>query len=214
MQRLINPLLLILVSFIVGCTSANKTNHKKYLAYLNDTNNYLPNDYFEKLKKSSCSYNVDSIRANTSDFYDIEIVSIPNMKVFNLEEKKFFSMQITNYGDKEMFLPEWFRIYDKNYNKNNVEMTIDIYKKRKNKYEKYIQKSMTTQTFVNGAINPQKRVVFNSNKGKHVSYENISIDLYKKIVDNGFYKAKIYIDLSSFGYFKTLETEIFFEVKQ
>ena len=66
----------------------------------------------------------------------------PNKKVFNLEDKKLFSMQITNYGTKELFLPEWFR-NNKDY--NNVEMSFEIYKKEKNKYVKYVQKRMKTK---------------------------------------------------------------------
>jgi esterase/lipase superfamily enzyme len=71
---------------------------------------------------------------------------------------------------------------------------------------------MKTDIFIHGGVNIPKRVVFESSGGKHISYENIWIDTFKKIVDEGSYKAKIYIDLSNFGYFKILETEIFFEV--
>lgn len=212
MQRLINKkiyLILVISFFVIGCKSTTKNNHKKYLAYLNDTTDLLPKDYFEKLKESSSRVNMDSIRANTSDFYDIEICSKPNKKVFSLEEQKLFSMQITNYGTKELFLPEWFR---SNKDFNNVEITFEIYKKEKQKFVKYIQKSMKTDIFRHPAINPPKRVVFATNKGKHITYENIWFDIYQKIVDEGSYKVKVYIDLSNFGYFKILEAEIFFEV--
>jgi hypothetical protein len=92
-------------------------------------------------------------------------------------------------------------------------MTIEIYKKRKVRYEKYVQKRITTQTFVHPSINLPKRAILITNNGKKISYSDISVDLYKKIVDEGSYKAKIYIDLSNFGYFKIIETEIFFDVK-
>ncbi len=213
MQRLINKklfLIIIILTFVLGCKSTSKNSHKKYLAYINDTNNLLSDDYFEKLKENVGSINVDSLRASTSDFYDIEIRSKPNKKVFNLEEKKLFSMQITNYGTKELFLPEWFR---NNKDFNNVEMTFEIYKKEKQKFVKYIQKRMKTDIFQQPVINPPKRVVFETNNGKHIAYENIWFDIYQKIVDEGTYKAKIYIDLSNFGYFKILETELYFEVK-
>jgi hypothetical protein len=175
----------------------------------------IESEYFNKLdfdhiKNLTKNVNLDSIRSNTSDFYDIKICSKPNKKVFNLDEKKLFSMQITNYGTKELYLPEWFR-NNKDY--NNVEMTFEIYRKEKNKYVKYVQKRMKTDIFRQPAINHPKRVVFETNKGKHITYENIWFDIYQKIVDEGSYKAKIYIDLSSFGYFKILETELFFEVK-
>ena len=62
---------------------------------MNDTTNLLPDEYWEELSKSFGHISMDSIRANTSDFYDIEIVSNPNKKVFNLEETKQFSMKIT-----------------------------------------------------------------------------------------------------------------------
>ncbi len=120
-------------------------------------------------------------------------------------------MQITNYGTKELYLPEWFRD-NKDY--SNVEMTFEIYRKEKDKYVKYVQKRIKTDIFRQPAVNPPKRVVFETNKGKHISYENIWFDIYQKIVDEGSYKAKIYIDLSNFGYFKKLETEIFFKVKE
>jgi hypothetical protein len=205
--------MLIILYFLISCKSAIKNNDKKYLAYLNDTTDLLPDDYLEKLRKSSYHVNMDSIRANTSDFYDIEIVSKPNKKIFNLEEQKFFSFKITNYGNKELFLPEWFRIDNGYINNNNIEMTIEIYKKRKVRYEKYVQKRITTQTFVHPSINLPKRAILITNNGKKISYSDISVDLYKKIVDEGSYKAKIYIDLSNFGYFKIIETEIFFDVK-
>jgi len=212
MQKLTSyKFILITAIFIalIGCKSTSN-NHKKNLVYLHDKEDYLNDDYFEKLKEYSSSINMDSIRANTSDFYDIEICSKPNKKVFNLEEKKLFSMEITNFGTKELYLPEWFR-NNKDY--NNVEMTFEIYRKEKDKYVKYVQKRMKTEIFRQSAINPPKRVVFETNKGKHIAYENIWFDVYQKIVDEGSYKAKIYIDLSSFGYFKILETELFFEVK-
>ena len=212
MQKLTSyKFILITAIFIalIGCKSTSN-NHKKTLVYLHDKEDYLNDDYFEKLKEYSSSINIDSIRANTSDFYDIEICSKPNKKVFNLEEKKLFSMEITNFGTKELYLPEWFR---NNKDHNNVEMTFEIYRKEKDKYVKYVQKRMKTEIFRQSAINPPKRVVFETNKGKHIAYENIWFDVYQKIVDEGSYKAKIYIDLSSFGYFKILETELFFEVK-
>lgn len=204
-------IILIIGLFAIGCKSTLKSNNEKYLAYLHDNNNMIPDDYLLKLNKSSNRVNMDSIRSNTSDFYDIKICSKPIKKVFNLEEKKLFSMQITNYGTKELYLPEWFRD-NKDY--NNVEMTFEIYRKEKDKYVKYVQKRIKTDIFRQPAINPPKRVVFETSKGKHIAYENIWFDIYQKIVDEGSYKAKIYIDLSNFGYFKVLETEIFFEVKE
>lgn len=211
MQRIINKnLYLIAIILVLGCKSTQSDNHKKYLAYINNPNNLLPEDYLKELKESMRHVNMDSIRANTSDFYDIEICSKPNKKVFSLEDKKQFSMKITNYGTKELYLPEWFR---NNRDFNDVEMTFEIYKKEKQKFVKYVQKTMKTDILRQPSINPQKRVVFETSKAKHITYENISIDIYQKIVDEGSYNAKVYIDLSNFGYFKILETEIFFEVK-
>ena len=213
MQRLINKnlfLIWVVSIFVLSCKSTHNNNHRKYLEYLNDDKELLSDDYFEKLKKTSNNFNMDSMRANTSNFYDIEICSKSNKKVFNLEEKKLFSMEITNYGTKELYLPEWFRI-DKNI--KNAEMTIEIYRKEKDIYKTYVQKRITTDIFIHGGVNIPKRVVFESNSGKHIPYENIWIDTFKKVVDEGSYKAKVYIDLSNFGYFKILETEFFFEVK-
>jgi hypothetical protein len=202
--------LFIIILFTFSCKTTQKNNHKKYLAYINDTNNLLPDDYLEKLKENVGNINTDSLRANTSDFYDIEIHSKPNKKVFNLEEKKQFSMKITNYGTKDLYLPEWFR-NNKDY--NNVEMTFEIYKKEKEKFVKYVQKRVKTDIFRHPSINPPKRAVFETKQGKHIHYENIWFDIYQKVVDEGSYKAKIYIDLSNFGYFKILKTEFLFEVK-
>lgn len=208
-----NKILFILIIglFAIGCKSTSKSSQKKYLAYINDTNNLLPDNYLEKLKEDASSINLDSLRTNTSDFYDIEIRSKPNKKVFNLEDEKQFSMKITNYGTKELFLPEWFR---NNKDFNDVEMTFEIYKKEKQKFVKYVQKRMKTDIFRHPTINSPKRTIFETKQGKHIYYENIWFDIYQKIVDEGSYKAKIYIDLSNFGYFKKLETEIFFEVKK
>ena len=210
MQKLIKQAIIYIsiIFTVFGCKTPKYNGQNEYL----NRNIFVPLDkeqeeYFEKLKKNR---NTDSIRAITSDFYDIEICSKPNKKIFNLEEKKLFSMEITNYGTKELYLPEWFR-NNKDY--NNVEMTFEIYKKEKDKYVKYIQKRMKTDIFRHPAINHPKRVLFETNKGKHIVYENIWFDIYQKIVDEGSYKTKIYIDLSNFGYFKILETESFFEVK-
>lgn len=213
MQRLISTkifLMLVFSIFVISCKSSQNNNRRKYLEYLNDDKELLPDDYLEKLKETSSNVNMDSIRTNTSDFYNIEICSKPNKKVFNLEEKKQFSMKITNYGTKELYLPEWFR---NNRDFNDVEMTFEIYKKEKQKFVKYVQKRIKTDIFIHPAINPPKRVVFETKQGRHITYENIWFDIYQKIVDEGSYKAKIYIDLSNFGYFKILETEITFEVK-
>ncbi len=203
-------IIFIILLLVLGCKSTSKSSHKKYLAYINDTNNLLPDDYIEKLKENVGNINIDSIRANTSDFYDIEIRSKANKPIFNLEEKKLFSMQITNYGTKELYLPEWFRV---NRDFDDAEMKIEIYKKEKQKFEKYIQKRMTTHTHSQPGVNLPKRDVFETKKGKHISYENIWIDMHKIIVDEGLFKALIYIKLDNFGYFKTIETEILFEVK-
>ncbi len=192
-----------------GCKSTSKKIHKKYLEHLQSMDDDLDYEYLEELRKKFNSFSMDSLRANTSDFYDIEICSKPNKKVFSSEEEKLFSMEITNYGTKELYMPEWFRT-DKNI--KNAEMTIEIYRKEKDNYKNYVQKKMKTDIFIHGGVNISKRVVFESSGGKHISYENIWIDTFKKIVDEGSYKAKIYIDLSNFGYFKILETEIFFEV--
>ncbi|MDD3005628.1 hypothetical protein [Flavobacterium sp.] len=210
MQKLIKQAIIYisLIFIVFGCKTPKYNGENEYL----NRNIFVPLDkeqeeYFEKLKKNR---NTDSIRANTSDFYDIEISSKPNKKVFNLEEKKLFSMEITNFGTNELYLPEWFR---NNKDFNDVEMSIEIYKKEKHQYVKYVQKRMNTDIFRQPAINHPKRAVFQTNKGKHILYENIWFDINQKIVDEGSYKAKITIDLSNFGYFKPLETELLFEVK-
>ena len=84
MQRL-NKFILIIIVFIViiGCKSTSKNNHKKQLNHLHENEDMLSDDYLEKLKEFSSNANLDSIRANTSDFYDIEICSKPIKKLFN-----------------------------------------------------------------------------------------------------------------------------------
>lgn len=203
MQKIIKqPLTYVCITFLIfGC----KTHKSKI------EGEYFDKPDFDHIKNLTKNVNLDSIRSNTSDFYDIKIFSNPIKKVFNLDEKKLFTMQITNYGTKELYLPEWFRD-NKDY--SNVEMTFEIYRKEKDKYVKYVQKRIKTDIFRQPAVNPPKRVVFETSKAKHINYENIWFDIYQKIVDEGLYKAKIYIDLSNFGYFKKLETEIFFEVKE
>ena len=163
--------------FLIGCKSIEKSNNENYLAYLNDSNNLLPNDYLEKLKKSSDIISMDSIRANTSDFYDIEIYSKPNKKTFTLEEQKEISIEIINYGNKILYLPEWFRTDKVHMNNSIVEMNIEIYRKEKLKFVPYVQKRMKTEIFQHPTINPQKRIVYESNRGKHIHYNNIWIDM-------------------------------------
>lgn len=211
MQRLIKLKIsyIFVLLFFLGCKTPKYNIQNDYLNRKIDVADKEDIEYIKKLVAKNNNW--DSIRSNTSDFYDIEICSKANKPIFNLEEKKLFSMQITNYGTKELYLPEWFRV---NRNFNNVEMKIEIYKKEKQKFVKYIQKKMTTQTLSQPAVNLPKRVVFETKKGKHILYENIWIDMYKIIVDKGSYKAKVNIDLSNFGYFKTLETEFLFEVKE
>lgn len=202
--------LMIFLILIIGCKSTLKNNHNKYLTHLNDSSNILPNDYLEKLKVSSDSLHLDSIRESTSDFYDVEIISKSNKKIFHLEEQKLFSMQIINYGTKDLFLPERFR---DNKDLKNVELTIEIFKKEKEKFVKYVQKKLKTDIFRYPKINNQKRIIVSTSKGQKIIYENILIDVNEKIVDKGLFKAKIYIDISNFGYFEKLETEIQFEVR-
>jgi hypothetical protein len=209
MQRLIRQLpYLLIVLAVFSCKTPKYNTQNEYLNRKLDATDKEDIEYIKNLIKGG---NWDSIRSNTSDFYDIEICSKANKPIFNLEEKKLFSMQITNYGTKELYLPEWFRVIR---DFDDAEMKIEIYKKEKQKFEKYIQKRMTTYTHSQPGVNLPKRVVFETNKGKHIPYENIWIDMNKIIVDEGSYKAKVYIDLSNFGYFKTLETEFLFEVKK
>lgn len=208
MQRLIKQNLsyLLVVFILVGCKTHKYNTQNEYL---NRTLNTIDDEDVEYIKNLIKEVNLDSIRANTSDFYNIEICSKPNKKVFNLEEKKLFSMEITNYGTKELYLPEWFR---NNKDFNDVEITFEIYKKEKQKFVKYVQKRLKTDIFRHPAINHPTRVVFEINKGKRISYENVWFDIYKKIVDEGSYMTKVYIDLSNFGYFKMLETEFYFDI--
>jgi hypothetical protein len=214
MQKLIKQALLyLLIIFIVfGCKTLKKNNKNEYL----NRTIFIPLDkeqeeYFENRKMNR---NMDSIRANTSDFYDIEICSKPNKKVFSLEEQKKVSIEIINYGNKVLYLPEWFRSNKGHMNNNIVEMNIEIYRKEKQKFVPYVQRRMKTDIFRHPAINPPKRIIYETNRGKHIYYNNIWIDINKKIVDEGSYKVKVYIDLSNFGYFKILESEMFFEVKE
>jgi hypothetical protein len=214
MQKLIKQALLyLLIIFIVfGCKTLKKNNKNEYL----NRTIFIPLDkeqeeYFENRKMNR---NMDSIRANTSDFYDIEICSKPNKKVFSLEEQKKVSIEIINYGNKVLYLPEWFRSNKGHMNNNIVEMNIEIYRKEKQKFVPYVQRRMKTDIFRHPAINPPKTIIYETNRGKHIYYNNIWIDINKKIVDEGSYKVKVYIDLSNFGYFKILESEMFFEVKE
>jgi hypothetical protein len=210
MQKLIKETLsyLLIVFSVVGCKTPKYNTQNEYLNPTLFTTDKEDVEYIKNLIKD---VNLDSIRASTSDFYDIEICSKANKPIFNLEEKKLFSMQITNFGTKELYLPEWFRV---NRDFDDVEMKIEIYKNEKQKFEKYIQKRMTTYTHSQPGVNLPKRVVLETKKGKHIPYDNIWIDMHKIIVDEGSYKAKVYIDLSNFGYFKILETEFLFEVKK
>ena len=200
---------LFVLMFLLSCKTNKYNSDNEYL----NRSLFVPLDkeqkeHFEELRNNSNGISFDSIRTETSDFFDIEISSKTTKRIFQLEEQKLFSMQIANYGTKDLFLPEKFR---DNKELNNVELTIEIFKKEKEKFVEYVQK-IKTDIFRYPKLNNQKRDILSTSKGKKIIYENILIDVNKKIVDKGFYKAKIYIDLSNFGYFKKLETEVFFEV--
>ncbi|WP_452602352.1 hypothetical protein [Pontimicrobium sp. MEBiC06410] len=199
--------LVLIALLLIGCKTSKQSNEKKLLTYTLSKDDYLPDDYLKKLKSSS-KIDTNSVLSSTTDFYRIKIISKPNKKKYSLAEPKLISLKITNYGSKELYLPEWFKTHNLD---NNPEMIIEIYKKKGKKFKKYVQKRIKTETFFQPKIN-QNRVVLNSKKGKHISYDNIRIDTFHKIVDEGVYNVKIYIDLSNFGYFKTLKTEMFFEV--
>jgi hypothetical protein len=177
--------------------------------YLLNTDDYIGDTYIDSLRSSS-NITIDSVLAYTTDFYKIRIKSKSIKKVFILDEPKLMSLEIRNYGKKELYLPEYFKQHDLN---NNREMFIEIYKKKGKKFKKYVQKAMTTHTFFHPALN-QNREIYETKKGKLISYEKMEIDFYKKIVDPGDYKVKIYFDLSNFGYFKILETDLFFSVEE
>ena len=143
--------------------------------------------------------NIDSLyAATTSDFYLIDVKVDLKKTQYTLNEKKEFDIKVVNYGTEDLYMPEWLR----RDHTIRQELSIEIYRKGRKGFKPYIQKTIKTNTLVQPKIS--KRELSTSSRGKPVFYENIEMDTYLKIVDEGTYKIKVYIDLSSFGYFKKL----------
>lgn len=198
-------IVVLFISFLTGCKTSNGANERRHIDYPLETNIQEDSEYIESLRSSA---NIDSVLSNTTDFYKIKITSKSIKKTFNIDEPKLMTITITNYGQKTLFLPEYFKQHNLD---NNREMFIEIYKKSGKTYKKYIQKKLKTHTYFQPTFN-QNRIIYETKKGKTISYENNQIDFLKKIVDPGSYMVKIEIDLSNFGYFKLLKTDILFEV--
>ena len=182
---------------LVGCGSSKDQSFSR-LPY--ETEHDIESDIYNYRIKN------DSIKI-TTDFYKVVVLSDPKKKVFLLDEDKVFDLRVINFGMKELYLPEWFDIGgDEKY-----ELCIKLFKKGKKAFEPYEQKRVVTTTSIHRSSTMDRKVL-HSEKGKSINYSNLPIDRSLKVVDTGKYLAKIYIDLSNFGYFKILETDFFFEV--
>lgn len=132
----------------------------------------------------------------TTEFYQILAFATPRSRIYKLKDRKSFDLKISNIGTKDLFVPKWF---DKSSGKAS-ELYIELYKQE----SKIVQKNIHTRTM--------NRSILSSKNGEWLCFENLELDAFLTIVDKGKYLAKIYIDLSNFGYFKIIESSAFFEV--
>ncbi len=173
---------LILSLMIVSCCSSR-------VSHIDNTN-------IHKQEKKTKQYSTKP--------YDIVVVSNPQKRKFNLNERKNMDMTIVNYGVRDFLVPEWF---DVSYGKGS-ELYIEIFKIANNQFEEYestIYKNIHS-------VNPEERKINTIKNGGTLSFKNLEMDKFKQIQHLGKYYAKIHIDLSDYGYFKKLESDVFFEV--
>jgi len=177
-------ILIVLVTLFFGCSSPKNSSmlpldtNEEDIQYIKDR---MDNSTFE-----------------TTDFY--KIVTIFDVKErYNINELKSFDLRIINYGQKELFIPKVLSRFP------HGELKIEIFKKnKKGEYSMYKQSSTIVKS--NNAIQPEmEREILSSKKGELICFKDLLLDRHLKIVDAGNYYAKIYIDLSNFGYFKTLQ---------
>jgi hypothetical protein len=160
------------------------------------------------LKNNNEVIDVEKNELGFTEFYKILVIPKLKKESFSIKEKKFFDLKIINNGTKNLYIPKWFDLSSG----RNSELYIELYKKNENSYEIY--KQFNSLVITNNQSNTYEREILLTKNGTTVCINNIELDSFLKIVDEGSYKAKIYIDLSNFGYFKVLETEAFFEVKE
>lgn len=141
-----------------------------------------------------------------TDFYKVSAIAFTKKPEYKLSEEKRFDLKLTNYGVKDLFVPKYF---DKSGYKDG-EFYIELFKKTDNDYVPYKQISKLIETNVH--TNTMNRKVLSTKNGTCINYENIELDTFLKIVDEGEYLAKIYIDLSNFGYFKIIKSSALFKV--
>ncbi|MEM9680132.1 MAG: hypothetical protein AAF901_07385 [Bacteroidota bacterium] len=191
-------LILVLIFIVSLSCKPQKESLRKSLQYETE-HDMEPDLYQPKLRDEPIKI--------TTDFYKIVLLSFPKNEVFTLNEDKTFDLRIINYGTKELYLPEWFEIG----RSNNAEMYIELYKKGRKTFKPYQQKKIATSTSVYYSSTIDREVLQSKN-GKGICYKKLPIDQGLKIVDTGEYLAKVYVDLSNFGYFKIQQTDFFFKV--
>lgn len=142
----------------------------------------------------------------TTEFYSILAFANPKSKIYKLSELKLFDLKLINIGTKDLYVPEWL---DKSYGKHS-ELYIELLKKSNGEYKKYEQKDKIVLTNIHTETN--NRNILSTKNGSCLSFKKLRLDSFLKIVDEGEYYAKVFIDLSNFGYFKLIEANTFFEV--
>ena len=131
----------------------------------------------------------------TTTFYEI-FLDAEIRKSYKLSERKKITLEISNWGCKEFYVPEWlsreFRELD--------ELYFEILKEnKKGKFILYKQKHEADMSGYN--VN---RKIFSLKDRQSYIYKDIEFDLLNKIREVGTYRITVYLDLSNFGYFKTL----------
>jgi len=159
------------------------------------------------LKKMSEEFKKSIGKPYTTTFYEI-FLDVKVKKTYNLHERKTFSIGISNWGCKDLFVPSYL-IYG--YKGNlSTELYVEFYKENLNGvYEPYKVNSKDSHYQYRSE---NRNILALKNQYGH-TYNDLTLDLLKTLNEEGKYYAKIYIDLSNFGYFKIVtSTTLPFEV--
>lgn len=133
----------------------------------------------------------------TTTFYLI-FLQVDTNKEYKLSERKKIDISISNWGCKELYVPEWLS----REHRENDELFVEVFKKSKNGefvlYENKLKGHIHEYT-------PSRKIISLKNMQSHTIYD-VELDVLNKITETGEYKINICIDLSNFGYFKVLKS--------
>jgi len=151
-----------------------------------------------RLKKTKVNDKTDSLKTTT--FYQT-LLSLKTKRKYKLSEMKTFDLEISNFGCRDLFVPE-FLIYGFK-DDSSTELYVEIFKKDINgDYNRYINDKSNIH-YQYYSYN-REIIALKNNLGQE--YNKLEVDFLNNIIEPGVYSAKIYVDLSNFGYFKKLVT--------